>query len=291
MKITRYYPIVTKQDLELPFYVATIGSHEQWAVNRPNGIEDHQLLYTESGVGCAIIDGKEYMLHPGTVLYLPPFAPHDYHPIERPWNACWLTFNGYSLDNFFKFKAGTFMLPEHVSFTNRFEDILALRDEVEWSHKSSILLYSLLLECKECMPIGNVQIYNLRNQLSPVMHYLSTHYTEVIELGKLAEITGVTVGHFCRIFRSYTNMRPFEYITKLRLQKAKTLLIRELDLPVSEVGERVGYRSDSYFIMAFRKSEGVTPLQFRAQNAPAKNITLVSSDPLADDKDPDSECL
>ena len=60
------------------------------------------------------------------------------------------------------------------------------------------------------------------------------------------------------------NMRPFTYITMLRIQKAKDLLISSPNMTIKEIAENVGYSSDSYFCLLFKKQEKLTPNEFRS---------------------------
>jgi len=68
------------------------------------------------------------------------------------------------------------------------------------------------------------------------------------------------------MFKDAYNIRPFEYLTFLRLQKAKELLIKYPDMTISNISTSVGYNSPSYFLLIFKKSENMTPGDFRAIN-------------------------
>ena len=55
-----------------------------------------------------------------------------------------------------------------------------------------------------------------------------------------------------------------EYLTKLRIEEAKKLLVQE-EISVNDVCQRVGYINVSYFIKIFQKYTGVTPTRYRAE--------------------------
>ena len=59
-------------------------------------------------------------------------------------------------------------------------------------------------------------------------------------------------------------MRFVEYLNCQRLNKAKSLLIRE-DIPVKKVAELSGFRNYNYFFKVFKEIEGVTPSEFGAK--------------------------
>ncbi|WP_162257282.1 helix-turn-helix domain-containing protein [Paenibacillus sp. Soil724D2] len=65
------------------------------------------------------------------------------------------------------------------------------------------------------------------------------------------------------LFQQTLGSRPFEYINRFRIQKAKEFLQRLPDLEVKFISEKVGFESPSYFIKRFKKSEGITPNAFR----------------------------
>lgn len=69
---------------------------------------------------------------------------------------------------------------------------------------------------------------------------------------------------FARRFADVLQMRYFDYLTRLRMRNARELL-ESTRLPVAEIGERVGYRSEPSFVKAFKKSSGMTPRAFRLQ--------------------------
>ncbi|MNJ00150.1 Bifunctional transcriptional activator/DNA repair enzyme AdaA [compost metagenome] len=72
----------------------------------------------------------------------------------------------------------------------------------------------------------------------------------------------MTPQHTCLLFQQTLGMRPFAYLTRYRLRKAKELLLQE-QLEVREIAKRVGYEDTSYFIKLFKRQEGVTPIRFR----------------------------
>ena len=65
--------------------------------------------------------------------------------------------------------------------------------------------------------------------------------------------------------KSITGSGTKEYITKIRIEKAKSL-IENTDLTLAEVSEKTGFASQSYFSTAFKSSTGLTPSQYKQQN-------------------------
>ena len=67
---------------------------------------------------------------------------------------------------------------------------------------------------------------------------------------------------FAKRFKDLVGQPMFEYLTRLRIQKAKELL-RESALPLYEVASRVGYESDLAFTKTFKRHTGTTPTRYR----------------------------
>lgn len=61
-------------------------------------------------------------------------------------------------------------------------------------------------------------------------------------------------------------MSPYQYIIRIRIQKAKELLIDKDRLTVKQIAAMVGFTDDSHFVSTFRKIETVTPETYRNIN-------------------------
>ena len=103
--------------------------------------------------------------------------------------------------------------------------------------------------------------------ISKALNYLHDEpgHSWTIEL--LAERVALSRAAFARKFKQLVGLGMFQYLTELRIQKAKEML-RETTLSVDEIAGRVGYESDLSFIKVFKKHIGKTPRQFRAIDHP-----------------------
>ena len=68
--------------------------------------------------------------------------------------------------------------------------------------------------------------------------------------------------HFLRVFKGITGASPLEYRNSIRLAHAKVKL-QDTNDPISEIAESLGYGSATYFSIAFKKSFGISPIEFR----------------------------
>ncbi len=92
--------------------------------------------------------------------------------------------------------------------------------------------------------------------------FLNRNYARTVTRWKLAEAAGVSEDYISRIFRRETGMTPWEYLTRLRIAKARELLASCPD-SIASVAARAGFSDQAYFSRVFRKVTGTTPQAFR----------------------------
>ena len=102
-----------------------------------------------------------------------------------------------------------------------------------------------------------------------VCSYIESNYDKRIGLDEIAADCSYSKFHMARIFKSVMNMTVIDYLTKVRMEKAKELLAITKD-SVKVIAFRTGYSDPNYFSLTFRKYEGITPLQYRAKALSAK---------------------
>jgi AraC-like DNA-binding protein len=91
---------------------------------------------------------------------------------------------------------------------------------------------------------------------------MHTQLDQDLSLKALAAASYLSTFHFARLFKKLTGTSPHNYLAGIRAARAQ-LLLAETDLPITEVGARVGYLSSSHFTKAFRSATGATPREFR----------------------------
>lgn len=95
-----------------------------------------------------------------------------------------------------------------------------------------------------------------------VMNYIEHHYCEELSIAELAVMFDLTPNYLSSLLKSRKNIKFTDYLTALRLRKAKELLL-STDLSVKEISEQVGYHSQSHFTKLFLKNVNYTPAEFK----------------------------
>jgi len=267
------FSLLTEADKRLPFYMTSVGfwKHQE-PTRRDQGFPHYQWIQTIDGQGALeTADGRRLTAGKGEGMLLYPNEKHLYWAEREPWEVMWLTFDGAYVGEMLRSLALSRTEVVHVSSPER--TLLRCRealsgaqsaDPLRSMHGSSIV-YQLLLDLAAYGSLSELRSKQQHaEQLAPVLALLEERSAEPLTLDMLAQRLGVTPQHTCYLFQQTLGMRPFEYLKRVRLRKAKELLLQERELEVQQVAERVGYGHASYFIRLFKQQEGMTPAQFRS---------------------------
>ncbi|MDU0204432.1 response regulator [Paenibacillus sp. MAH-36] len=99
------------------------------------------------------------------------------------------------------------------------------------------------------------------------LQYIRTHYHDDLSLEKVAAIVYLNPVYFSQLFKQKIGQGFKEYVTHLRLEQAKQLLLNP-KLKLADVADRIGYQDMRHFSQVFRKKYGVTPSEYRNEQTP-----------------------
>ncbi|MBD1378977.1 helix-turn-helix domain-containing protein [Metabacillus arenae] len=105
-------------------------------------------------------------------------------------------------------------------------------------------------------------VTDMQTEIDEVISYIHQHINEPLPLSRLAGHVAYSPYHFTRIFKERMGLSPIYYVSSLRLQKAKDLLVRT-NLSVRDIGLEIGQQSLGTFTTRFTERVGVTPSEFR----------------------------
>jgi two-component system response regulator YesN len=91
---------------------------------------------------------------------------------------------------------------------------------------------------------------------------IDQNYDQPITINHLSGLVYLSPNYLRSLFKEKTGMTIHDYMTRIRLDKAKELLADDA-LKIQDIAQRVGYESTSYFISLFLKNQGVTPNEYR----------------------------
>lgn len=95
-----------------------------------------------------------------------------------------------------------------------------------------------------------------------VEQFLKENFTQQITLGDISKKLGFSPDYLSHIYKKQKNCSPIKYLTALRINHAKHLLLNHRELDIESVGQMSGYPDPVYFSKVFKKQTGLYPSQF-----------------------------
>ena len=102
-----------------------------------------------------------------------------------------------------------------------------------------------------------------------ITRYLQEHLAEAVSLSALSEEFHLSAQYISQLFKNEIGVGFLAYLTNIRMERAKQLLL-STSLSIAEVSEQSGYSDYRVFTKVFKKSEGITPSQYRRDFISAK---------------------
>jgi len=138
--------------------------------------------------------------------------------------------------------------------------------------KLSLILKLICMEMEEVPDSTSIEYLYMfmydtlrRTKRSKSIEYITSHFDQEIKVSQLAAIEHYNENYYRAWFKRQTGMKPKEYIVKLRMEKAKILLVTT-QYGISKIANQVGYSQNSSFSRVFKESAGMGPLEYRRQN-------------------------
>ncbi|MBQ8688749.1 MAG: helix-turn-helix transcriptional regulator [Clostridia bacterium] len=222
----------------------------------------YELYYLTEGERYLYAENRFYKMRRGDISLMPPGIMHRTLDSEK---------SDYS-----KFVV---MLPKSLIPKSSASEFRIVRPSDDFSAE--------LLRCVRSVSAANVidgysailrllnavltlPIYNEETVSSPVigrvgeiLNYLDEHYTEKITLTSLSERFYISEYYLCRLFKEYTGRTLNEYISHLRVEKAKLLLSDRVS--VSRAWKMAGFGSESSFNRIFRERVGCSAREWKSK--------------------------
>jgi len=133
-------------------------------------------------------------------------------------------------------------------------------------HESIVRL--LVIFAQHLAMLGNQIFIQQKNTEPPIIkrakEYIYEHHTEELSLARAAKAVNMSTFYFCKMFKKVTGINFTDYLSRVRIEKAKNLLLNP-NLRVSEIAFEVGFQSLTHFNRVFKKLLGQSPTEYRAQ--------------------------
>ena len=244
----------------------------QEPISRPKGYHLYHYLQCQEGKGKMEIQGKSHILNPGEGILISPFLRHRYQALSQEWRTCFAVFTGTTEDSIGRILEGRPYILTDSSQGKRIQEHICWAVEQYQNPPTdekalSLCCYKLLLEFVEGVYTHDLEKEELYcRYVEPVIKEMETNYSQELTIEELSRLVYVTPQYLSRLFERFLGCSAYQYLLTYRINKAKGLLITAPHLKIQEISLLTGFSSTSHFIAMFKKTAGITPLQFRKLN-------------------------
>lgn len=237
----------------------------------------HQLLlFAAQGELTLIADGAPtivehdcvYMYSPGSILELRAAAGtvHELYAVSfEMYRISETTGRSRTFDREDQFPL-TGAVHMNGSFIKR--SLIQLADEWRLEGlRNRFLGQQYLHDVLEAMLLATAPVLrsDLEDRLKLTIDYMQSHYREPIRVEKLAELAQLHPSYYSQVFKQTMDKTPVAFLTHLRMNKAKELLLLT-DKPVRDIAAEVGYGDEFYFSRRFKETNGYSPSIYIKKN-------------------------
>ena len=209
----------------------------------------------------------------GSYFWLPQGVAHTYGPDGGTWDEIWVLFEGpaaHGYEELGYLAGGTSPVaaPTDVDAVleaaNRLVELAAEPPALAGHLAAAAALHTLITAVGTAGRHGEAASFNASLGRRAV-EALSKDLAAPIRIGALAKEFAVSRDTLLAAVRAVTGSTPSDYLTRCRLDRAKSLLA-DTDLPIGKIGTCVGYPDPAYFARVFSRHVGLSPGRFRSQS-------------------------
>ncbi|MBQ9480690.1 MAG: helix-turn-helix domain-containing protein [Clostridia bacterium] len=277
--LSEHFSKYLEDDLNLGFYPYFIGSEKcrpQKAISRHTNAEEYTFHLILSGAGYLVNNGQAKRLTANDTFFIPPRSTYGsdrdiyYYPDKNdPWEYIWVNFVGEETEKLVrcaKFTlANNYYSVQNAAFLKQqWRDMIGIAKNTAKRNVSFYMPFVMkfFAEIADERKMSNEITTAKEKKVKRITDVIERTYTEQdFSIGKIAESMFYTTSYISRIFKEVTNTSPMEYVTRLRMLRAKDLL-RSGTYSISQIAYLIGYNSPFYFSKEFKKYYGFSPSRF-----------------------------
>ena len=157
-----------------------------------------------------------------------------------------------------------FRLTKHSAIQNELTKLLAslAKNDYPSDIALSCTAYSILCQMQAFNYVTTTAPSAMSDTIAEVIHFMKKNIREPLSLDILAAHVNISPSYLSHQFRAETGCPPIEYLARLKINFAKTIL-RSTNRTISDIADSLGYCSSASFINAFTSRVGISPKKFR----------------------------
>lgn len=233
-----------------------------------------ELFYIIGGNGQFLIDDERFPVRAHQLVIVNPNIIHtelsyEAHPLE--YIVLGIEGLELSVPETNESRYCVYTLPAVNKVLNCMQSILREMQERKLEYQTACQAYMDILVVQLMRNTGTSMTQPAdssptNRQCAAIRRYIDSHYKEPLTLDMLAAEANINKYYLAHAYKQAYGISPIQYMIAHRIQESKRLLT-ETDLSLSQISAILGFSSASYFSQSFRKSEGISPAEFRKTNA------------------------
>ena len=236
---------------------------------RKKGNNDFLFLYFYDSVMFQL-ENKDPIETRNTWIIITPDTAHSYGNSYSEWNHSWLHFDGSVISDLISsndIPTNTLISAKDLYLIEQL--IYRLNDEIYFFTQPDFDIISLELSIFFKKLHRNLSKSDISAKIpANVMktkRMIDFNYANISSLEEISKSVGYSPQYLSKIFKSFFNISPIEYLIEKRIQVGKQLLV-ETSLSIQEISNKIGYSDFYYFSKLFKKRTKSSPTEYRKNN-------------------------
>lgn len=242
--------------------------HPDYVIDRPT-FQYLGLEFVASGTGSLTLAGQHATLTPGLVFcYGPGVAHRIVADRDDPPSKYFVDFAGTdAIERLQECRLGPSALchvANPVDVQRVFDDLIhdGSRGGAMATQLCSSRLEYLMLRIEASLSPGHEDHTAAFSTYLRCRRHVEDHHARLTQLQEIAQECGVSEAYLCRLFQRYDRQTPYQFLTRLKMNRAAKLL-EDPGRLVKQIAGELGYRDAFHFSRAFKNVFGVSPRGFR----------------------------
>lgn len=257
-------------------------SKSQWAHRKMYHRGDYELIFCIEGPLFLELGSEKIVLKKNDLLLVPPFTRLvGYKESSNDIDFYWLHFfSRFENNNFIANKEKNLTILKKTDFHRQriilpacfhienfssvmldFYKILSIQNGFSYIDERDYLTTALLVKLSKIYT-EQKETSEIDNLISQVKEWIRANISADLTVEEIANQFNLNIDYITRLFKKGTGITPKQYITDLKINVAKLLLIRT-KMPIKQIASESFFNNSKVFMRSFKKSSGVTPTNYR----------------------------
>lgn len=238
----------------------------------PHAHNHMELFFIIGGSGQFRIEDQLYPVNTNNLVVINPNVTHTEVSLNvKPLEYIVLGIEGVELAGDHS-SNGQYLILDHyesIDISSCLRNILREMEQKNAGYEDvcqaymEILLIRLMRSTSLIIP-PEPQAVSTNHQCAAVRRYIDLHFKEALTLEQLAQEGHINKYYLSHAFKREYGISPINYMISKRIDESKYLLA-ETDLALSQIAHLLGFSSMSYFSQVFRRTQGISPREYRQQ--------------------------